>query len=60
MDVVGTFLAMLFCVTVISLVPGELVWSFPSSGYLQLKSPAMITWSIFSHNPSIGSIEGLL
>ena len=51
---------LLFCVTVISLVSEEFVCSFPSSECLQLKSPVKITWSLFSHNPSIISIEGLL
>ena len=41
-----TFLSMsatlLFCVTVVCLVPEEFVWSFPSSGCLQLKSPVRI------------------
>ena len=37
----------------LSLVPEEFVWSFPSSGCLQLKSPVKLTWSLFSHNPSI-------
>ena len=50
---------LLFCVTVVSLVPEVVVWSFPSSGCLQLKSPVKITWSLLSHNPSISSIEGL-
>ena len=50
---------MLFCITVVSLVPEEFVMSFPSSGCLQLKSPVRITWYLFSHNPSISSIDGL-
>ena len=50
---------LLFCVTVVSLVPEEFDWSFPCSGCLQLKSPVRITWSLFSHNPSISTIEGL-
>ena len=50
---------LLFCVTVVSLVPEVVVWSFPSSGCCQLKSPVKITWSLFSHNPPISSIEGL-
>ena len=49
---------LLFCVTVVSLVPEEFVWSFPSYGCMQLKSPVRITWSLFSHKPS-SSIEGL-
>ena len=39
---------LLFCVTVVSLTPEEFVWSFPSSGCLQLKSPVKIIWSLFS------------
>ena len=50
---------LLFCVTVVSLVPEVVVWSFPSFGFLQLKLPVKITWSLFPHNPSISSIEGL-
>ena len=32
---------------------GGFVWSFLSSGWLQLKSHVKIIWSVFSHNPSI-------
>ena len=48
-----------FCVSVTDLVTEEFVWSFPSSVCLQLKSPVKLIWSLFSHNPSISSTEGV-